>query len=80
MALPPVEAAICTDLMETALVLNSFVNRTRNVSPPIETRTTCRNELFVKPGEGGMFPGSTSCGAVLQVPTQASEAEEPPRG
>jgi hypothetical protein len=75
---PPVETAICTDFIVTAPVLNSLENLRRNVSPPIETRTICRNELFVKPGEGGIFPGSTSCGAVLQVPTHCCEAVENP--
>ena len=69
MALPPAETAICTDFIVTGLVLNSLENLTRRVSPPNETRTTCRNELLVKPGEGGILPGSTSWGAVLQVPT-----------
>ena len=69
MALPPVETAICIDFIVTGLALNSLENFTRKVSPPIETRTTWRNELLVKPGDGGMLPVSTSCGAVLQVPT-----------
>src|SRR3989339_809989 len=67
--LPPVDAAMCTDFIATALVLNSLENFRRIVSPPMEIRTTCRNELLVKPGEGGILPGSTSCGAVAQVPT-----------
>jgi hypothetical protein len=69
MVLPPVETAMFAALMVTALVLKSLENLTRRVSPPIETRTTCRNVLLVSPGEGGMLPDSTSCGAVLQVPT-----------
>jgi hypothetical protein len=69
MVLPPVETAIWTDFIVTALVLNSLENLNRTVSPPIETRTICRNELLVKPGEGGILLGSTSCGAVAQVPT-----------
>ena len=35
----------------------------------METRTTCRNELFVSPGEGGLLRVSTSCGPVLHVAT-----------
>ena len=69
MVLPPFDAAICTDFIVTELVLNSLENLTRSVSPPIETRTTCRKELLDNPGKGGIFPGSTNCGAVLQVPT-----------
>lgn len=69
MVLPPVDTATCTDFIVTALVLNSLEIFSLIVSPPIETRTICRNELFVKPGGGGILPGSTSCGAVAQVPT-----------
>ena len=76
MVLPPVETAICTDFIVTALALNSLDIFSRRVSPPIEIRTICRNELLVKPGAGGMLPGSTSCGAVLQVPTHFFAAVE----
>jgi len=55
--------------MVTGFLLNSLENFTRRTSPPIETRTTWRNELSVKPGKGGLLRVSTSCGAVLQVPT-----------
>jgi len=59
-------------------VLNILENFNRIVSPPIETRMTCRKELSVKPGEGGILPGSTSWGAVLQVPTHCFvESSEP---
>jgi hypothetical protein len=68
-ALPPFEAAICTALMVTGLVPNSFENLTRRQSAPRETRTTCRNVLLLNPGGGGLLFGSTSCGAALQVPT-----------
>jgi hypothetical protein len=40
-------------------------------SPPKDTLTTCLKVLLVRPGTGGILPGSTSWGAVLQVPTQA---------
>jgi hypothetical protein len=63
-------------------VLNSFENRTRKLSPPIETRTICRNVLLFNPGSGGIFFGSTSWGAVLHVPTHnfvESEFEYPKR-
>ena len=69
MVFPPVDTAIFTAFSVTALVLNAFENRMRRLSLPIETRTICRKELLVNPGAGGTLPGSTSCGAVLQVPT-----------
>ena len=69
MVFPPVDTAIFTAFSVTALVLNAFEKRMRRLSLPIETRTICRKELLVNPGAGGTFPGSTSCGAVLQVPT-----------
>jgi hypothetical protein len=55
--------------MVTGLVLNSLENLTLSVSPPMDTLTTCLNELLVRPGSGGMLCGSTNCGAVAQVPT-----------
>ncbi|HUW91978.1 MAG TPA: hypothetical protein VMV74_02350 [Bacteroidales bacterium] len=66
--LAPVEAAILTDFIVTGLVLKAFENLTLRLSPPNETRTTCLNELLVKPGEGVILRGSTSWGAELQVP------------
>ena len=65
--------AICTAFIVTGLVLNSFENLTCRLSPPMDTQTTCRSVLLLNPGAGGMFRGSTSCGAVLQVPTQTFE-------
>ena len=38
----------------------------------MDTQTTWRNVLLLKPGAGGLLRGSTSCGAVLQVPTHLS--------
>jgi hypothetical protein len=70
MELPPLETAIFAELIITAEVLNLLENLTRRVSPPIETQTICRNVLPVKPGEGGILAVSTSCSAVVQVPTQ----------
>src|SRR5665647_3910092 len=69
MVFPPVDTAIFTAFSVTALLLNTFENRMRRLSLPSETRTICRNELLVNPGVGGTLPGSTSCDAVLQVPT-----------
>ena len=66
---PPAESATWTEANVTGLVLNSFEKRMRRVSPPRETRTICRSVLLLRPGDGGLLPGSTSCGAVLQVPT-----------
>ena len=47
-------------------------NRTLKLSPPSETRTTCRSVLWLNPGSGGILRGSTSCCAVVQVPTHIS--------
>ena len=69
MVLLPVETAIVAEFIVQAPVLKLLENLTRRVSPPIETQTTCRKVLLVKPGEGGILLDSTSCGPVLQVPT-----------
>ena len=69
--LPAVLAiASSTALMSVALSLNSLVSFNRTFSPPIDTCTISRNELFFSPGDGGLLCDSTSCGAVPHVPTQ----------
>jgi hypothetical protein len=65
-------AAICTILIVTGFLLNSFENLTRKLSPPIETRTICLIVLLLNPGAGGLLFGSTSWGAVAHVPTHFS--------
>ena len=70
MALPLVWTAMFTEFIVTAVAQVLFENFTRSVSPPIETRTTCRNVLLAKYGEGGVLPDATAYGAQLQVPTQ----------
>src|SRR5690606_34563385 len=65
----PADFAIYTDFISTGLVLNSLLNFTRMLSPPIETRIICLTVLLFSPGSGGILCGSTNCGAVTQVPT-----------
>jgi hypothetical protein len=66
---PSVETAMFTEFIVTAVAQVLFENFTRSVSPPMETRTICRNVLFAKYGEGGVLPDATAYGAQLQVPT-----------
>ena len=67
---PSVETAMFTEFIVTAVAQVLFENFTRSVSPPIETRTICRNVLLAIYGEGGVLPDATAYGAQLQVPTQ----------
>ena len=67
---PSVETAMFTEFIVTAVAQVLFENFTRSVSPPIETRTICRNVLLAIYGEGGVLPDATAYGALLQVPTQ----------
>jgi hypothetical protein len=66
---PSVETAMFTEFIVTEVAHVLFENFTRSVSPPIETRTICRNVLLAKYGEGGVLPDATAYGAQLQVPT-----------
>jgi hypothetical protein len=56
--------------MLKALPLNSLESRKRTFSPPMETWTTWRKVLLLKPGDGGRLLVSTNCSEVAQVPTQ----------
>ena len=51
---PSGETAMFTEFMVTAVAQVLFENFTRSVSPPIETRTTCRNVLLAKYGRVGV--------------------------
>lgn len=76
MAPPPLETAMYTDSRVTGLVLNSFENFRRRVSPPKDTLMICRKALSVNPGDGGLLLVSTNWGAVLQLPTHLVAAVE----
>jgi hypothetical protein len=52
---PSGETAMFTEFIVTAVAQVLFENFTRSVSPPIETRTICRNVLLAKYGEGGVL-------------------------
>src|SRR6266581_2255906 len=58
--------------MVSAVAPNAFENRIRICFPPMETCTICRSVLSVKPGAGGSFLASPSCGEEAHVPTQWS--------
>src|SRR6266699_1914173 len=60
--------------MASGLVPNVFAKRTRSVDPPTDAWITWRRVLPDNPGAGGMFRGSVSCRAAVQVPSQCRPA------
>src|SRR6266704_2884925 len=58
--------------MVSAVAPNALENRIRICFPPMETCTICRSVLSAKPGVGGSFLASPSCGEETHVPTQWS--------
>lgn len=69
-ALPPSDRAMRADMIVMALRPNVLEKRTRMRGPPTETCITWRSVLPARPGAGGMFLGSVSCGDADQVPSQ----------
>jgi hypothetical protein len=74
---PPVDRAMCADVIARGLRPKVLEKRTRISLPPTDTRTTCLSVLLTTPGFGGTFRGSGIWGAHAQVPTHlaASGAE-----
>jgi hypothetical protein len=67
MALLPADRAIWADSTVTGEVPKALENRTRRCFPPMDTWTTWRNVLLVKPGGGGRLRGSVNCCDELHV-------------
>ena len=65
---------MCVEAMVSGEDPNALEKRTRRRLPPRETWITWRSVLSVKPGAGGAFLASPSCGEDAQVPTQCWSA------
>src|SRR3954470_959434 len=77
----PVDTAMFTALILTGTLVYSLVKRIRNVSPPMETRSSCRNELLARPAAGGLKPLwelTRGSGEVAQVATHFDWANRLP--
>src|SRR5262245_55195918 len=78
---PPVAApasATWTAFIVTGPLPNSFDSRSLSWLPLIDVNTNWRSVLLVRPGAGGLFAVSVSCGPVAQVPTQFMAPPVPP--
>src|SRR6185436_8660300 len=74
MAAPPFDRATRTESTVRSPSPYAFERTTRSRVPSRDGWMTCRRVCPARPGAGGMFWGSVSCGAETQLPTQRPSA------